>query len=381
MNQALSSPSPLPPLPPPRLQNPAAAETLVTSMELVRRGDEMNKPSPTSNMRLLTKGVDQLGLMPLLRYQREVAACFDDALTVYQFLPEVAAEIRRGSDLCHRQIQESTKMLRKIEQTACSVLEMFPDLELAISEGEPELAMKFFGMMKGWVTELMLLVNGTQSANRASLDQVQVIVERTAREMHTDMLQKEVTASLQSLAINKSGGRNPLAGGSVNADFLFKMRKLVGIVLNKKKGGDFDASTDDDGVGMQNAGEVSSVKDGSESMEHQLLQLFDIMLGRVLGGQDISDGRAIEYHPSGDDNVDEEPTAERPLDSVYVEDDVLDESFENVKDEEVDVRSASNFSSEADDSQHSDARKELQRALGMLREVNEIFGKRYDYVY
>lgn len=49
---------------------------------------------------------------------------------------------------------------------------MFPDLELAISEGEPELANQFFGMVKVWVVELMSMVGATQTANRASMDQV-----------------------------------------------------------------------------------------------------------------------------------------------------------------------------------------------------------------
>jgi hypothetical protein len=48
----------------------------------------------------------------------------------------VATQIRKGAALCRQQLMESTKMLRKVEQTACAVLDMFPDLELAVEEGE-----------------------------------------------------------------------------------------------------------------------------------------------------------------------------------------------------------------------------------------------------
>lgn len=59
-----------------------------------------------------------------------------------------------------------------MEQTASAVLGMFPDLELAIEEGEPQLALHFFSMVKVWVVELRELVNSTQQKNNASMDQV-----------------------------------------------------------------------------------------------------------------------------------------------------------------------------------------------------------------
>lgn len=50
--------------------------------------------------------------------------------------------------VCRSQLGESTKMLRKIEQTSLSVLNMFPDLELALEENEPALAGVFFDMVR-----------------------------------------------------------------------------------------------------------------------------------------------------------------------------------------------------------------------------------------
>jgi hypothetical protein len=49
---------------------------------------------------------------------------------------------------------------------------MFPDLELAIEEGEPQLAAVFFDLVKQWVVELREMVFKTQQINKASMDQV-----------------------------------------------------------------------------------------------------------------------------------------------------------------------------------------------------------------
>ena len=59
-----------------------------------------------------------------------------------------------------------------MEQTATSVLNLFPDLELAVEEGEPSLAAEFFNMVRQWVGELREMVAATQAANRASMVEV-----------------------------------------------------------------------------------------------------------------------------------------------------------------------------------------------------------------
>lgn len=63
-------------------------------------------------------------------------------------------------------------MCEQVEQTASSVLNMFPDLELAVEEGEPQLAVSLFGMAKGWIADLRTIVSETQSVNKASMAQV-----------------------------------------------------------------------------------------------------------------------------------------------------------------------------------------------------------------
>jgi hypothetical protein len=104
-------------------------------------------------------GDDALAIAPLLQLQRSIATCFEEAHASYKHMPEVASQVRRGATMCRSQLVESVKMLRKISQTATTVLEMFPDLELAVEEGEPTLAIEFFNMVKGWVVEVPLTPN------------------------------------------------------------------------------------------------------------------------------------------------------------------------------------------------------------------------------
>lgn len=121
----------------------------------------------------------ELKLAPLLHLQRSIATCFEEAHRHYQDYPEVAAQVRRGAALCRQQLVESTKMLRKVEQTSKEVLDMFPDLELAVEEEEPQLAAEFFNLVKTWVAELREQVSATQKINKASMNQIQKVVEQS----------------------------------------------------------------------------------------------------------------------------------------------------------------------------------------------------------
>lgn len=98
-----------------------------------------------------------------------------------------------GATMCRSQLVESVKMLRKIDQTATSVLDMFPDLELAVQEGEPTLAIEFFNMVKGWVVELKELVKVTQAAN-----QVHDLTPLSFLHSHTLSLPRTLSLSLQA---------------------------------------------------------------------------------------------------------------------------------------------------------------------------------------
>lgn len=69
-------------------------------------------------------------------------------------------------------LTHSHRTLSQIEQTSIAVLNMFPDLELAVEVDEPQLALSFFEMVKSWVKELITLVATTQNGNQASISQV-----------------------------------------------------------------------------------------------------------------------------------------------------------------------------------------------------------------
>eukprot|EP01035_Chromulina_nebulosa_P018778 gene18778-24545_t len=138
-------------------------------------------------------------LAPLLHLQRTIANCLEEAHNSYIHMPEVANQVRRGAVLCRHQVQESTKMLHKVEQTASAVLGLFPDLELAIEENEPQLAADFFNVVKGWVIELRELVHNTQKANQASLLQIQAILEESSHSLNSQQKQSLNTMLKQRL--------------------------------------------------------------------------------------------------------------------------------------------------------------------------------------
>jgi len=58
---------------------------------------------------------------------------------------------------------------RKIEQTATSVLDLFPDLELAVEDNEPLLAHEFFETVKKWVGNLRESIVEAQHRNHESM--------------------------------------------------------------------------------------------------------------------------------------------------------------------------------------------------------------------
>jgi hypothetical protein len=91
---------------------------------------------------------DQFPLNSLLHLQRRIVLCFQDAHACFFDMPEVAAQIRLAASLCRTQLTQSVKMLRQVEQTAVAVLQLFPDLELAVEEGEPKLALSFFNLVR-----------------------------------------------------------------------------------------------------------------------------------------------------------------------------------------------------------------------------------------
>ncbi|CAN0362581.1 unnamed protein product, partial [Laminaria digitata] len=61
---------------------------------------------------------------------------------------QAAASLRRSATLCRESLRDSVTLLRKIERIAAQVITLFPDLLLAVEEGEPDLAHDFFSTVK-----------------------------------------------------------------------------------------------------------------------------------------------------------------------------------------------------------------------------------------
>lgn len=94
---------------------------------------------------------EHLNLLPLVNIQHSIAQSIELAHRACVHRPEDADDIKRSAILCRSQLVYTIKLLKKIEQTATSVLDMFPDLELAVEDGEPTLAHGFFNTVKNWV--------------------------------------------------------------------------------------------------------------------------------------------------------------------------------------------------------------------------------------
>lgn len=165
---------------------------------------------------------DDIKLAPLLHLQRNIAICLEEAHASYIEMPEIASQVRKGAVLCRLQVLESSKMLKTVEQTASTVLNLFPDLELAVEENEPKLAAEFFSLVRGWVGELKELVQNTQKANQASMVQIQTIVEQsndsirqatkstnTPKEFNKELLSSLINAiTKQSVMLSEGGDSN-----------------------------------------------------------------------------------------------------------------------------------------------------------------------------
>ncbi|CAN0002837.1 unnamed protein product, partial [Ectocarpus sp. 12 AP-2014] len=112
------------------------------------------------------------GHVPLLQLQARVTAVMESAVGTYSDCPLGAASLRRSAALCRESLRESVTLLKKIERTAAQVITLFPDLTLAVEEGEPDLARDFFATVKSWVQEMYTEVNVVQTHNKANAVEV-----------------------------------------------------------------------------------------------------------------------------------------------------------------------------------------------------------------
>ena len=105
----------------------------------------------------------------LLGLQQTIAVCLRSAFATYQDVPGVSRALRQSAVLCRSQLLENAKLLRKIEHTASSVLDIHDDLELAVDAGQSALARELVATVKGWVGGLKEAVHVVQKGNAAQM--------------------------------------------------------------------------------------------------------------------------------------------------------------------------------------------------------------------
>ena len=145
--------------------------------------------------------VPQFEVDALQKLQRSIASCLHSALCACAHEPAISSNIRKSAVLCREQLLQSTKLLRKIEQTATSVLDMYKDLELAVAEGMPARAHDLFSTVKKWVGDLRAAVVEVQTANQARILQV----HETISEVHACTARNQKVSAVWEGATSSSG--------------------------------------------------------------------------------------------------------------------------------------------------------------------------------
>lgn len=123
----------------------------------------MHQASPPANARPLhrvasdplTQAPVELRLGLLVKIQEWIATSLGMAFHLMvsnrsRVEAEVAGCVRAGAVVCRSELQLTIKLLRKVYETAALVLGVFPDLTLALREGEMALAQSFFLSIKNW---------------------------------------------------------------------------------------------------------------------------------------------------------------------------------------------------------------------------------------
>ncbi|CAM9213000.1 unnamed protein product [Phaeothamnion confervicola] len=125
--------------------------------------------------------LSNVNLAPLIHLHNSISTCLETAVDSYKAAPAAASGLRRSALLCRENLVASMKLLRKIEQTATQVLELFPDLYLAVEENEPALAHDFFSTVRSWVAELYKAVTEVQTRNNHNTHTISELMDQVAR--------------------------------------------------------------------------------------------------------------------------------------------------------------------------------------------------------
>jgi hypothetical protein len=127
----------------------------------------------------------RLGL--LVKVQRWIAQSLGVAFNLItekgQVASEVAFCVRTGAVVCRHELHLTVKLLRKVHEVAALVLAIFPDLTLALKEGELVLAQSFFLSIRQWLSEIRKEVQDVQRSNEQATVQMSRIIKKAASEL------------------------------------------------------------------------------------------------------------------------------------------------------------------------------------------------------
>ncbi len=115
----------------------------------------------------------------LVLLQAQIAACMEEAYHASSGKPGLESLVRKSALQTRDMMNSSLQLTKKLQQTALSVLEMMPDLKVAMEEGEFKMAVVFFETIKEWVVELKAESITLIQTNSGVIQNLSCVIEET----------------------------------------------------------------------------------------------------------------------------------------------------------------------------------------------------------
>jgi len=133
----------------------------------------------------------QQDLQLLVNLQEQIASCFQSAFEAFKNDDVIAPGIESSAIGSRELLRASDNVLHKLGNTSLSVLELLPDMEIAVEEGEFGMAKDCFETIKTWIKELQHESQDLMKAN------VKVIasVNNTLQTARRKYVKSEATAA------------------------------------------------------------------------------------------------------------------------------------------------------------------------------------------
>ncbi len=170
----------------PSSSNPPTTTATITSRTTSQPGSAFLPPHVASDP-IATAPVElRLGL--LVKVQTWISEALGVAFHLMlaengKVASEAAYCVRSGAVVCRHELHLTVKLLRKVHEVSALVLSVFPDMTLALKEGELELAQSFFISIKSWLSEIRKEVQEVQRSNEQATVQMSRIIKKCAREL------------------------------------------------------------------------------------------------------------------------------------------------------------------------------------------------------